>query len=117
MKSIFHVTVKFFGENVRLEIQHVEYTNGRTALIALDDEGERFGTITVNVPEADLDDDEIIVKMYSENAEWVPQVMAALPGVFHETGRKVRTGYVESPVYLFTPDFASEAETEEPQEA
>lgn len=97
-----HTTVKAFGKSLRLEIRPYKYDNDRIALIAFAD-GEQYGVITVNIPEADLADDEIIVKTYSENEHWVPQLVEQLPDVFQDTGKRIQSGHITVQVWRYTP--------------
>lgn len=93
------ITIDFLGKPVQLELVDHNYTdNGRRAIEAISD-GEPFGMVTVNIPEANLAPDEVCVKVWSENAYWVPQLLAKLKDKFVPTGREVRTGYVSAPVY------------------
>ncbi len=96
-------TVRFMGVGIELKlIYRRKYSNGRTAIEAVSvEEDEPFGVLTVNVEAADIADDEIIVKTYSENEEWAPQVLAAFPENFIDTGRSVQTGWVSCPIYKF----------------
>lgn len=53
----------------KLSINKRNYSNGRIALQLIDTEdGFPFATATVNIPEAQISDDEVIIKDYSENA-------------------------------------------------
>ena len=93
------VTIDFLGKTIHLTIVEHTYTNNnRLALEAICDE-EPFGMLTVNIPEAELADDEVCIKTWSENAAWVPQVLAALKDKFIPTGRSVPTGFVTAPIY------------------
>ncbi|MDI9561611.1 MAG: hypothetical protein QM235_10565 [Pseudomonadota bacterium] len=56
-----------------------------------------YGTLTVNMPEVQLADDEIIIKNWSEN-EWLASA-ALKSGLFEDTGRRIPTGFVEAPVW------------------
>jgi len=50
------------------EIEVAEYLNGRTCIEFIDlDTCEPVLTATVNVPEAHLDENEVVIKNYSEN--------------------------------------------------
>ena len=44
------------------------YAGGRTAIELRDDLGCPYSKCTVNVPEVDLEDNEVIIKNYAENA-------------------------------------------------
>lgn len=96
-------------EPIELELQEHLYGNGTRALVAYDtaDRSQRFGVLTSNVDLAisQLAPNEILVKDYSENAAWVPQVLAELPQIFEPTGRLVDSGYVQMSVYRYRPEF------------
>lgn len=77
-----------------------EYGNDRLAIQAMDkEEGDCYGTLTVNIPEADLADNEIFVKDWSENEPWVSQVLEQCPDIFEDTGRRQRTGFTSAAVW------------------
>lgn len=95
-------TINAFGNDVAIELVTQEYQNGRTAIQAIDlSDHCPWGTLTVNVPEVELEDDEIIVKTYSENEAWAPQVLENLKEHFEPTGKAVSSGHVTMPVYRF----------------
>lgn len=92
-------TINFLGKPTQIElVEHRYFDNGRLAIQAIGYDGP-FGFLTVNLPEAELADDEICVKVWSENAAWVPQVLAQLKDKFVPTGRSVPTGFVSAPIY------------------
>lgn len=92
-------TINFLGTPTQIELIEHRYTdNNRLAIQAICDEGP-FGMLTVNLPEAELADDEVCIKVWSENAAWVPQVLAAFKDKFIPTGRSIPTGFVTAPVY------------------
>lgn len=95
------ITIDFLGEKVHLVlVEHTYRDNGRRAIEARDSMTlENFGVLTVNIPEAQLADDEVCIKVWSENAYWVPQVLHQLKDKFIPTGREVPTGFVSAPVY------------------
>ena len=78
-----------------MHVQWGRYPNGRVAIQLMDEEGP-VATATVNVPEADLAADEVIVKDYAENAGVLD--LLVLMGVATPTGRRIPVGYVEAPV-------------------
>lgn len=93
------------GNETTVELEQGAYGNGRIAIVANDTaDGDRYGSLTVNLPEAKLGDDEILVKTWSENSHWVPQVLNQLPKVFQDTGRRVIAGYTTASVWKYTPD-------------
>jgi len=54
------------AKSLTLEQHH--YSNGRLAIRAIDcDTGEPIATLTVNVPEIELAEDEVLIKDYAEN--------------------------------------------------
>jgi hypothetical protein len=93
------ITIQFLGNPVNLElVEHRYADNGRLAIQAVCEDGETFGTLTVNL-DTPLADDEVCIKVWSENSYWVPQVLEALKDKFVPTGREVPTGFVRAPVY------------------
>jgi hypothetical protein len=93
------VTINFLGTPTKIFLTEDRYVdNGRLAIQAICEDGEPFGMLTVNL-DTPLADDEICVKVWSENSAWVPQVLAALKSKFIPTGREVPTGFVTAPVY------------------
>jgi hypothetical protein len=95
------VTINFLGETVTLRLVcHTYNHNGRIAIQAVDNQtDEPFGMVSVNIPDVCLESDEVCIKDWSENAMWVPQVLAELKDKFVPTGREVRSGFVSAPVY------------------
>jgi hypothetical protein len=50
-------------------LQFEQYHNGRTAILLIDaEDSSPIATATVNIPEASVGDDEVIIKDYSENS-------------------------------------------------
>lgn len=43
------------------------YTNGRLAIRAVNQDGEPIATLTVNIPEIELSEGQVIIKDWSEN--------------------------------------------------
>jgi hypothetical protein len=95
------VTINFLGEKITLRlVSHTYGNNGRVAIQAVDHQtDEPFGTVSVNIPEVCLENDEVCIKTWSENEMRVPQVLAELKDKLIPTGREVRTGFVSAPVY------------------
>lgn len=93
-------TINFLGKPTQIElVEHRYADNGRLAIQAICDKGV-FGTLTVNL-DTHLEEDEVCIKVWSENAAWVPQVLAQLKDQFIPTGRSVPTGFVTAPVYKY----------------
>jgi hypothetical protein len=76
-------TIKFYGER-DIEIETGEYRNGRLA-VQLHEKGEYFATVSVNLPEEQLADDEFAFKNYSENEGLFEELLRVGAIVF--TGR------------------------------
>ena len=75
--------------------------NGTLALMLLNPrEGEREMTVTVNLPNAVLDEDCVWVKDWSENEGIVDALVRA--GVGRTTGRTWPTGFVEAVEFRVT---------------
>lgn len=75
------------------------YGNGATAIRLQGPDGEPIGTLSVNVPESagELARDEFFAKTYSENARFIQPALDS--GLFEDTGRVVRAGYLSFPVW------------------
>jgi hypothetical protein len=70
------------------------YGNGRAAIKYHARDGEPMGTLTVNLPDAELGEDEIAVKTWSENeclAEAVLGTASVKATIFEDTGRRIPT--------------------------
>jgi hypothetical protein len=90
--------------------QFAKYGNGRTAIQLMNadpiDDGEyisppgteQIATATVNIPEVDLKDNEVIIKDYSENEGMLKSLI--LGNVVHMPHKYVKTGHVECPVCI-----------------
>ena len=91
-------TINFYGNPTEIEIVKLgKYPSYRPAIGARSNGGP-FGTITVNVPYADLEEGEHHIKVHSENS-WVPQLLELLPNVFKDTGKTIPSGYVDIPIW------------------
>ena len=97
------VQIKLFGSTYTVEIQVGQYaSNGRVMLDVYEkDTSDSFGIITVNIPDVELNKDEICVKTWSEN-EWVTQLLTSLPQHFSDTGKRIESGYAVAHVWKFT---------------
>lgn len=75
--------------------------NGRIALELIDErDGEFVATATVNIPEANLPWDELLIKDYSENEGMLDCLVNA--GLVTRTGKSVQTGFVTCPIAKIT---------------
>ncbi|HNS55596.1 MAG TPA: hypothetical protein PKO34_00965 [Smithellaceae bacterium] len=89
------IVVNGYSTTIHLE----EYSEGgRLAIILVcDDDGQEYGTLTVNMPEVPLEPDEIIVKRWSENVNM--SEAALMSGLFQDTGKRVATGFVQAHIW------------------
>ena len=72
------------------------YENRRLCIRLIDEEEYPYACATVNVPAADLKDDEVLIKNWSENRGVLEALLKA--GVVEDTGQTVRTGNAEANV-------------------
>lgn len=92
--------IECFNQKFHFEFFQHKYGNGRIAINVGDTQArEQFGVMTVNVPHVSLADDEIIVKTYSENQHWVHEILAQMPDVFEDTGRRVDLNWVQAEIW------------------
>lgn len=70
------------------------YPNGRLAMVLLDEDGENSPVAkpTVNLKDAELPENHVFLKGWSEN-EGIPEALEKA-GAVHLTEKKVRTGFV-----------------------
>jgi hypothetical protein len=96
MRRINHMMeiIKFKGSDYFLEL--ALYANGRTAIRLYTDIGELYMVATTNMPDVKLDDDEVIIKNYSENTGILDALISSC--IISEPVRVVCTGFVTCPV-------------------
>lgn len=87
-----------YGETFHLVPDFGHYSNGRLAVSLVDINEGPFCHITINIPEAELADDEVIIKNWSENEAIYYTLREA--GWLRWAGRKVRSGFIEAPVMV-----------------
>jgi hypothetical protein len=88
--------IEFKGYHCLLMKQHYA-SNDRVALQLIDKEdGGPVAMATVNIPDAELADGEIIVKNYSENEGMLEALVTA--GYAEDTRRSVASGFISAPV-------------------
>lgn len=76
------------------EVLLKEYYNKNKAIVLIDKyDKQLIATATVNIPEIQLEPDEVIIKDYSENEGMLKVLVDA--GIVQPTGKKVTSGYVE----------------------
>ena len=82
------------------ELQFGRYHgNDRIAIeLVCHNNGEPIATATVNVPNIDLKENEIIIKDYSENKGILDALITA--GIISSPQKHVKTGFVECPICL-----------------
>lgn len=87
--------VKFKKRNC--ELQFGKYENGRTAIELVEIEtGDPIVVATVNVPEIELEVDEVIIKNYSENSGILQTLI--LNSIISEPIASYGNGFVNVPV-------------------
>lgn len=92
MQAIFNdTTYALTGEH---------YQGNDRKAIYLNNGPDDFIVATINIPEEPLDDDEVIIKDYSENEGMLATLIQA--GILDRFARFVKTGHVVCPVYNLT---------------
>ena len=81
-----------------MDVDIALYKTGGTAVI-LNQDGQRFATLSVNFPEVELEEGEFAVKTWSENEQIAEDALAS--GLFIDTGKRIRSGYVGASVWRF----------------
>jgi hypothetical protein len=85
------------GKSFPLLIYKGKYPEGgNTLLFVTTEDGEPFGKVTVNIPGVRLEDDEVLVKNYSENEPWIWSLFEN--GIISETGLSVPSGWTNIPI-------------------
>lgn len=75
------------------------YGNNRIAIQYITPSGEPMSVLTVNLPDAELKDDEFAIKNWSENERTAKAAIES--GIYEDTGKRISTGFVEAPVWKF----------------
>jgi hypothetical protein len=88
MKEI-HLKTKYLNEQAYVEL--LDYHNGRTAIRLTSSIGEPLMTATVNLPEVNLDKNQVLIKDWSENEGVLACLTTA--GIIENTGLTVPTGF------------------------
>jgi hypothetical protein len=98
------MTVNLGGKKYDVHFRTSFYTLSKSPAIELVlADGEPFGTLTVNIPEAlevhkeKLGDMEIVVKTWSENEALAEAALKT--GLFEDTGRRISTGFVLAQIW------------------
>ena len=95
--------VRSFNQTYDVEFSIETYYNGRPAACLYDVmDGAPFATLTCNIPEIPLEKDEIIVKVWSENAILVKPCLAS--GLFEDSEKRIPTGFVIAEIWKVKPE-------------
>lgn len=97
--SSAHPPVSLLSHEVRMEYKFEAflYFNSRPAIQVYDEDCCPYCTLSVNIVEADLADDEICVQAWNLPTEFTQMLLAS--GKFADTGRVVEVGYTSAPVW------------------
>lgn len=92
--------VNLYGTEYTVQLQVAgTYDNGRIAIQAIDtSDRSPFGMVSVNIPNAPVNEGEFCLKDYSENEGWARAAVDAC-GLFEDTGRSGASGHVVVPIY------------------
>ena len=102
----FNLTSPFTCENIPVTVNIRKYSNGRSA-IELIEMDPAYGptpymTATVNIPNVLLQDNEVLIKDYSEN-EGITNFLAK-HNIVTPTNNWVKSGYVDVQVCVLNPE-------------
>lgn len=93
--------IKFNEWNCTLN--YSTYSNKRTAIELIDaEDGMPIAMATVNIPDASIESDEVIIKNWSEN-EGIREALQ-VAGIIGPTLRKIPTGFVLATVHKLLKD-------------
>lgn len=109
-KKIFQFSNKHHNKAVVIEL--VPYSNGRTAIALFTLEQEPFMVASVNVPSVHLEEDEVIIKDYSEN-EGVLKFLED-NNIVHATPYAVQVGHTYCKICILQPVEKWLGDSEEP---
>ena len=88
------------------------YRSSRTPCIIVIDStapNEVFGKLSLFTPNATLNDNEFVVKNYSENQSWYDLALSAYNHKYFEyTGKRAYLPHNTCPIYRITPAFINE---------
>lgn len=87
----------FMHKGEILTIYETKYLGGAKAIELLDSNEEPYTRLTTNIPGTPLKENEILVKTWSENEEVADSALKS--GIFRDTGKRVRSGWVEAQVW------------------
>ena len=92
--------IQAYGVPLAVKAQH--YNHGMRLALTLErlDNGAPYGVFTVNIPDAPLGADEILVKTWEENTPMRQPMLDT--GLFEDTGRRVPAGFCQAEVWRLT---------------
>lgn len=103
------------GEKVMVDIK--KYGNNRPCIVITDDEGLPYMIASLNAPERPLEEDEVIIKDYSENEgvyKWLLEKNIISPMIGrHQVGFELAPICVLRPVEEWNDDDASLSEIDD----
>lgn len=91
--------IRFVFGDKPLILCRAKYIDGHLALLILNESGEHYVVLSVNIPGVQLATDEVLVKTWAENEDIAAAVLKT--GAFVDTGRRVQAGFVEAQVWQF----------------
>ena len=95
------LTIQYPTGQVEIAVLASRYSHGGRIQVRLEaPNGDPWGTLTVNLPDVPLAQNEILVKTWSENKFLRSPALRC--GLFEDTGRRVPNGFVEAEVWRFT---------------
>jgi hypothetical protein len=74
------------------------YSDGKPRIRVVEEDGSPYGVLTINIPEVDLEEDEILVKTWSENTPMADTILHST-GLFKDTGKRVPSGMVDAEIW------------------
>lgn len=99
MTSLAKVTANVYGETREVELlfnPSKKYADGTQAVEMWGDEGPE-GVLTVSIPGTTLGKGEYLIKTWGVNEPYRQPILDA--GIFEDTGRRIRTGFVEAEIW------------------
>ena len=94
-----HLKVKLGGKEYNTYFSIDRYSIGRRTAIELicSEDQSPFCTLTTNLPHVELEEQEVLIKTWSENEEIAKAALTS--GLFRDTGKRVSTGFVQAEVW------------------
>ena len=92
------IEVDLYGTVYDVTLTREKYENNRTAIVGTLPDGEGFAVLSCNIPDVKLNENEVIIKNWSENEELA--IAAGRSGFFIPTGNYIATWFVKAPVWI-----------------